>query len=84
LGEVDSFAGVDLGDLTGGVLNLAGMLKGTARMLVTNSNGLATVEYIPASALGLANFSTSVTHSRIFRWEGSHYGKPFKTTSPVL
>jgi hypothetical protein len=27
LGEVDSFAGVDLGDLTGGVLNLAGMLK---------------------------------------------------------
>ncbi|KAJ5779131.1 hypothetical protein N7457_006851 [Penicillium paradoxum] len=27
LGEVDSFAGVDLGDLTGGILNLTGLLK---------------------------------------------------------
>ncbi|KAJ5506006.1 Chloroperoxidase [Penicillium expansum] len=27
MGKVDSFAGVDLGDVTGGVLNLAGLLK---------------------------------------------------------
>ncbi|KAJ5942549.1 hypothetical protein N7516_002717 [Penicillium verrucosum] len=98
VGEVDSFAGVDLGDLTGGVLNLAGLLKDnnllcfvTEVLKFASPNALAGIYSAVAKplefvtnilAVPLLNFTCPAFQD--LQVGGSRYGRRFKTTSPAL